>query len=154
MSGIGVSFPRLCAGMVMMIWPVLFMGCPSPGSTTPVFPADYTSSYVEVRDCRRSPEHDLSFMKVWTSPDATGPYQSRVGMFPEGAVVLKEEYSDSSCTDRLGWTVMRREAGRWRWQEVLPDRTVLEDGPLAHCQACHEPCGLTRDGFEGTCAEP
>lgn len=132
----------------------LLSGCPSPSPAEPVFPADYAASYVEVRDCRRSPEHELAFIRVLASPDAAATYQARTGTFAEGAVVLKEEYVDASCTEALGWTAMRREDGDWRWQEVAPDRAVIEDGAIPRCATCHARCVAPDEGFEGTCAVP
>jgi len=129
-------------------------GCPAP-ETAPVFPADYASSYVEVRDCRRSPEHELAYIRVLASPDAAAIYTSRSGAFPEGSVVLKEEHADPACSDRIGWTAMRREGDAWRWQEVAPDRVVIEDGAIARCAGCHARCtGGAAGGYEETCAEP
>ena len=128
-------------------------GCPSP-EAEPVFPADYESSYVEVRDCRRSPEHELAYIRVLASPDAAPVYTSRVGDFPEGAVILKEEHASAACDDRIGWTAMRREGGDWRWQEVAPDRVVIEDGAVERCASCHARCVDGTQGYQGTCAEP
>lgn len=138
----------------MLVISAPLIGCPAPPSTTPVFPADYASSFVETRDCRRSPDHDLAFIRVLASPGAAEVYSTRVGTFDEGAVVLKEEFSDPECADLLGWTAMRRESGGWRWQEVDRDRTVVEDGAVERCASCHAACGLAPLGFEGTCAEP
>ena len=128
----------------------LAVGCP-PASTAPAFPADYASSYVEVRDCRRSPEHDLAFIRILATPDAAPIYQARAGSFAEGTVILKEEYADPDCTMLEGFTVMARERGAWRWQEVTADRTVLDDGALPRCVGCHSSC---EEGFEQTCALP
>lgn len=129
-------------------------GCPAPDAS-PVFPADYAASYVEVRDCRRSPEHELAYIRVLASPEAATVYTSRSGDFPEGAVVLKEEHVDAACSDRVGWTAMRREGGGWRWQEVAPDRVVIEDGAIERCAACHARCtGGAAGGYQETCAEP
>ncbi|MDQ3036214.1 MAG: hypothetical protein M3Y87_27685 [Myxococcota bacterium] len=128
-------------------------GCPAPEPAEPVFPADYSASYLEVRDCRRSPEHELAYIRILASPDAATTYATREGSFGDGAVVVKEEYSDASCSDALGWTAMRREGGAWRWQEVAPDRVVMEDGAIERCVTCHARC-VAPLGFENTCAEP
>ena len=106
------------ARSISLLLALFAVGCPAPPSVEPVFPADYASSYTEVRDCRRSPEHDLAYIRVLASEDAREVYQTRTGDFPEGAVVLKEEHADADCTDLTGWAVMRREGGDWRWQEV------------------------------------
>ncbi|UJR85687.1 hypothetical protein [Sandaracinus amylolyticus] len=134
---------------------LLFVGCPEPEPVAPVFPADYASTFLEVRDCRRSPEHELAFIRVLASPDAAGVYTSRTGSFPVGAVIVKEEHASEGCDDPIGWTAMRREDGdAWRWQEVAPDRVVIEDGAIARCAGCHARCVAPDHGFEQTCAEP
>jgi hypothetical protein len=127
----------------------------------PLFPASYRDEYTMVRDCRTSIEHDLVSVRVWANPAATGPYQTRTGELPDGALLVKEEYSDRECTDLIGFTVMRREAGYapaegdWHWQSVAFDRNVVEDGVIFECFACHlEDCGLPPEGFDGTCAIP
>jgi hypothetical protein len=133
---------------------LVVVGCPSPPRTEPVFPADYASSYVLVRDCRRSPDHDLAFIRVLASPDAARVYNTRTGAFPEGAVIVKEEFADRACTNLSQWSAMRRERGAWRWQEVAADRTVMEDGDIPRCASCHAACGVPPDGYMGTCTQP
>jgi hypothetical protein len=141
------------ATWIAVTFVALLAGCP-PEPAEPMFPADYEASYVEVRDCRRSPEHELAFIRILASPEAASTYQTRTGTFAEGAVVLKEEYVDDACTDLLGWTAMRREGGDWRWQEVASDRVVVEDGAIERCATCHARCVAPDLGFEETCAEP
>jgi hypothetical protein len=141
---------RALVALFVALGGVTVLGCP-PSDTPPAFPADYASQYVEVRDCRRSPEHDLAFIRVLASPDAAAIYEARSGTFPEGAVILKEEFADPGCTDLDGFAVMRREGSGWRWQSVTPERRVLEDGALPRCAGCHATCDM---GFEDTCALP
>ena len=132
---------------------LLFLGC----EPEPSFPSDYAKSYVEVRNCRPSSEHDSHNIRVLASPSALGPYASRDGGFPVGAVVLKEErdYGDVGCTGPvLVWTVMKLQpdAG-WQWQSVSPERRVLGTNE-SRCIGCHATCGKPPDGYEGTCAVP
>jgi hypothetical protein len=129
----------------------------------PLFPADYLTSYTEVRDCRQSGDHDLNVVRMLASPSALEPYQGRALPFPEGAVVLKEEYDlgDVDCTGPIKqWTVMERlapgtspETLDWTWQRLDAERTVAaENGML--CIACHSGCGVAPEGYQGTCAVP
>ncbi|MEZ4451443.1 MAG: hypothetical protein R3B09_18380 [Nannocystaceae bacterium] len=129
----------------------------------PAFPADYTASYVEVRNCRGSGDHDLNNIRILAGPSALGPYQTRMDPFPIGAIVLKEEYDfgDLTCTGPIKqWTVMERLAEGsspdtldWSWQRVDVARKVVEvDTP--RCIGCHTGCGVAPDGYEGTCAVP
>ncbi|MBC7976341.1 MAG: cytochrome P460 family protein [Myxococcales bacterium] len=127
------------------------------------FPADYASSYVEVRDCRPSGDHDLNHVVILADPAAAPAYQLRDRPFPIGAVVLKAEYDfgDDTCTGPVRyWTVMvQRRAGSspatidWQWQKVDNQRVVVtEDEP--RCIGCHTTCGVAPDGYAGTCAIP
>lgn len=128
----------------------------------PLFPADYQDSYVEVRDCRgNGGSHDFNRIRVLADPLALVAYRDRSEPFPEGAVVLKEEYDadDADCTGAIRrWTVMQRRAAGddagigWRWQEVDADGIVVnEDEP--RCAGCHAGCAPP-DGYEGTCTVP
>lgn len=135
---------------------------PAPDTPQPGFPADYASTYVEVRDCRKSGDHDLSFVRMLADPRAVGPYENRTDPFPDGAVVLKEEhdFSDDTCSGKiLQWTVMVKahaatETLGWTWQRIDADRRVIEQNP-PRCQNCHLDCtGGDAVGYDYTCAEP
>jgi hypothetical protein len=145
----------------------LLSGCPNDDgnddAVEPDFPADYASSYVEVRNCRPSGDHNLNTIRILASPSALAPYQDREDPFPLDAVVLKEEFDfgDSDCSGPIKeWTVMRRlETGSssetldWHWQRVGADRRVLDENkPL--CIGCHQGCGVAPDGYDWTCAMP
>lgn len=127
----------------------------------PVFPEDYVATFQEVRDCRRSADHDLLWVRVLANAVAHGPYTNRTENFPEGSVLLKEEYADSACTDLERYTAMRREApgydpagGDFRWQRVSKSRKVEVDGKPPTCIGCHATCGVPPDGHDWTCTVP
>lgn len=133
------------------------------GGPPPAFPEDYERSYVEVRNCRGSGDHDLNNIRILVDAAALAPYQGREAPFPAGAVVLKEEYDfgDTSCSGELKqWTVMRKladgsapETLDWAWQQVDESRRVVdEDAP--RCIGCHQGCGVEPDGYGWTCAMP
>lgn len=137
-------------------------GGAEPEPTAAIFPADYQDSYVEVRGCRKSADHELEHIRVLTDPAALEPYQARRGEFPDGAVVLKEQYegSDDNCSGPIAqWTVMRKDASTndrlgWSWQRVAADRRVVESN-TASCIGCHSGCtGAPSVGYDGTCTEP
>jgi hypothetical protein len=152
---------------------VVVSGCPgdddpaddSTGGSdaAPVFPSDYEATYVEVRNCRGSGDHDLNNIRILADPAARTPYEDRAAPFPDGAVVLKEEYDfgDTTCEGPLKqWTVMQKLAPGsspdtldWAWQRVDEDRIVVEEDP-PRCIGCHTSCGVAPDGYEGTCAVP
>jgi len=87
----------------------------------------------------------------------------RASTFPDGAIVIKEEYdiADSACADDIvQWTVMVKDAAAeelngWRWQRVNPEREVVESD-TARCFGCHEACdGVAPNiGYDYTCTEP
>jgi hypothetical protein len=133
------------------------------GDVAPEFPASYAATYVEVRGCRPSGDHELHSVRILADPLAWPTYTRRDARFAEGAVVLKEEYdfADPACAGPIvEWTVMRRLAGEasgaragWAWQRVAADRAVIsEDEP--RCIGCHLQCGQPPDGHDGTCAMP
>ncbi len=138
------------------------LGCgdDAPSGPAPSFPADYASTYSEVRDCRSSSEHEFMRVRVLADAIALGPYVGRDADFPVGSVVLKEEYdfADTACAgDVIRWTVMTRlatgsspETLDWYWQEVDAARRV-ETEDENRCIGCHTGCGVPPDGYQGTC---
>ncbi len=142
----------LCAAALF----VFLCGC----EPAPAFPSDYAKTFVEVRNCRLSSEHDSHNIRILASPTALGPYKSRDGGFPLGAIVLKEErdFGDVNCSSPvLLWTVMTATndggVNGWHWQSVSPERRVLSTNE-SRCIGCHAGCGQGPDGYEGTCAVP
>tara|TARA_R110002096_G_scaffold44524_9_gene119887 strand:+ start:45961 stop:46428 length:468 start_codon:yes stop_codon:yes gene_type:complete len=142
----------------------LSYGCSDDAdSTPPLFPDDYQTSYVEVRNCRPSGDHELNNIRILAAPDALVSYRDRNENFSEGAVVLKEEYEfdDRDCLGEVKqWTVMRKLADGtdpsaldWDWQKVDGAGVVVEENTPS-CFGCHTGCGSAPDGFDGTCAVP
>jgi hypothetical protein len=133
------------------------------GGPEPHFPEDYAASYREVRDCRGSGDHDLHNIRILADPAAITPYENRTDPFPEGAVVLKEEYDfgDLACEGEVvQWTVMQRLASGsspstldWAWQQIDFDRRVVAED-LPRCIQCHQACDAPPDGYTSTCAMP
>lgn len=133
------------------------------GDPVPAFPANYAASFVEVRDCRASADHDLMRIKVLADPSSAAAYQQRDRPFPDGGVVLKAEYdfSDMDCTgDVVQWTVMESlpegsapDTGDWHWQKVDVTRKVVSEND-ERCITCHMACGGPPDGYRGTCTVP
>jgi hypothetical protein len=125
-------------------------------------PAEYLSSFVEVRDCRRGGDHDFEFVRVLADPIALEPYMTRGESIPEGGFLLKEQYdpADETCSgDLIEWTLMKRlpmgsapESLDYAWQRVYASGEV--DNDVQGCINCHTRCGILPDGFDGTCAVP
>jgi hypothetical protein len=133
------------------------------GGEPALFPADYATTYVEVRNCRFSLEHDLVRMRVLASPDALTPYNGRTAPFPTGAIVLKEQYDggDDTCTGPIfNVTVMQKldvgsapETLDWNWQETDAEYRAV-DTDIDRCTRCHTDCGKPPEGYDGTCTVP
>jgi hypothetical protein len=130
-----------------------------------LLPADYPLRFVEVRDCRRSVEHGLVNILIRTDSVMAPIYESGPYPFPVGTLVVKEEYAGANqgCTQRVGTTLMRKEApgydpahNDWHWQRLDAAGTVVLDGRgsggLAACASCH--AGKACRGRDFTCAEP
>lgn len=126
---------------------------PAP-AVTPIFPANYRNTYIEVRNCRFSIEHDGVAIRVLTNPLAVQPYLENHNPLPVGSIVVKEEYNDSDCSDDsklVRWRAMRKEEpgfdafGDWHWQWVNRNRTVRYDDKTT-CIGCHlAPACVERD---------
>ncbi len=151
-----------------LLLPLLLLaaaGCPGDDDLgPPLFPEDYADTYTEVRDCRSGADHDLHNIRVVADPEAVGPYMNRTDPFPDGAVLIKEEYDfgDDDCTGEiLQWTVMVRGVAEgtpedrlgWQWQKVVPEREVKSNDDH-RCYDCHSLCGVEPDGYDGTCTVP
>ena len=129
----------------------------------PPFPDDYRTSYTEVRDCRKSGDHNLNNIRVLAGPTALDAYQNRTVSFPVDSVVIKEEFdfSDLDCTGEvILWTVMQRlpegssaSTLDWTWYQVDRDRNITSKN-FSACIGCHTGCGNPPDGYQGTCAVP
>jgi hypothetical protein len=129
----------------------------------PVFPADYATTYQQVRNCRFSLEHDLVRMRVLAAPDAFTAYTGRAEPFPTGAILLKEQYdsADMACEGPIiGITVMQKlDVGSspatldWFWQETDENARPIAIDSM-RCTRCHTSCGKAPEGYDGTCTMP
>lgn len=113
----------------------------------PLLAADYRNVYPVVDGCRASVDHNFAYMIVRTDPHsapmfARGPYP-----LPVGSVIVAEHYEDAWCSQRAGWTVMKKEsagsdpaAGDWRWARLDGQRRTIETDESAGCARCHAIC--------------
>lgn len=154
---------------------VLAAGCSGPGNDdehadagppdagpAPVFPSNIERTYQEMRDCRQSHEHELHYIRVLASPSAQAPYTalSPDMPYPVGATLVKVEYDDEDCSERVLYTAYRKLAlgenpigNDWLWQRVSPEREVLEQGAPWRCINCHSYHCAPPNGYDLTCAE-
>ena len=115
-----------------------------------------------MRDCRQSGDHDLNQIRILADPAALGPYTDRADPFPEGAVVLKEEYEfgDVDCSGPIRqWTAMTKlptgsdpDNLDWFWERVDSGRRVVDE-QNPRCAGCHDDCEPP-DGYDFTCTVP
>lgn len=140
-------------------------GCAEVDSFQPqqVIPPDYRTTFVQVRGCRSSVEHDLVNILVRTSPAVAAIYDTGPLPFPQGTVIVKEEYSDSRCTSLTAYTVMKKDkpgtdtaGGDWRWYKVDHlDRIIQQGAGTKRCSGCHaNNCGGSHAARDFTCALP
>lgn len=154
-----------CASAAVAVAIALAAAACGGDGPAPLLPADYAATFVEVRDCRPSGDHDLRNIRVVADPAAAQRYLARdTDDVAAGALIVKEEldFGDTACAGPvLQWTVMQRSADAdadprllgWTWQRIDPDRTVVsQDEP--RCFGCHAECGVAPDGYLGTCAVP
>ncbi len=158
--------PRTLLSLVVLM--VSFAGGCDSEDTSPakIYPADWRESYLEVRGCRASPDHDLEFVSLWMDPASKAQWDSCVDAFPEGdstcgdpfpegATFLKPQYLDPACTELARLSIARKasgfdDVGGWHWQEVLVTNgreRVSHDGALTRCSGCHALC----DGHDMRC---
>ena len=131
---------------------------PPEPSRDAVFPADYRESFVQLRTCRQSIEHDLEFVELWVSPDHAALFDDCVSPalpcdapLPAGVVVIKPQFLDAGCSTPIRTAAAQRLHGEdlgdgaaWLWQEVDPDgRSTGNDGTA--CIACHQHCDPAYD---------
>ncbi|MEO6951035.1 MAG: cytochrome P460 family protein [Polyangia bacterium] len=138
-------------------------GCGGPSAPKYVsgLPADYATTFKQVRPCRSSTEHNLDNVTVFTDDAAYIPYTGRMEPFPTGAVVVKPEYDidDTDCSGNIiQWTVMvKLDNGTspltndWRWQRIFADKKVVTQDDR-NCINCHADC--TDYGYAFTCSAP
>jgi len=133
-------------------------GGTKPPGTDLIFPENFLDTYVLVRDCRFSTEHDGLQIRVYCNPEDAARYTDGNYPFPEGCTLVKIESSDENCTQVVRYSAMRRLAdgaassvGNWEWQRVDADFKAITETPASGCFSCHAGCTHGRDF---TCTDP
>ena len=136
------------------------LACAEVDSPNPVevLPDDYRTAFVEVRGCRSSSDHDLNNILVRVHANLKTIYESGPYPFPQGALVVKEEFRDLQCTDLIAYSVMRKEAanaqpanGDWTFLKLDPRRRVIQQNE-PRCTSCHAQVACR--GRDRVCADP
>ena len=82
-----------------------------------------------------------AYLTTYVSPDVLAALQSKSGNLPDGAILVKENYSPEKTLAAV--TVMYRrtgynpEGGDWFWLKYAPDKTILAEGKVDGCINCH-----------------
>jgi hypothetical protein len=125
---------------------LVLAACAEVDSPSPkmVLPSDYRTAFVPVRPCGPVNEHGLISVVVRVRNEQSSVYDNGPYPYPEGSLIVKEEYRDDQCTDLSGYTAMRKEApgyfpagGDWQWFRLDPYGVILQDGKQPACSQCH-----------------
>ncbi|MBK8271292.1 MAG: cytochrome P460 family protein [Planctomycetes bacterium] len=130
--------------------------CDSANPTIdPIVPADYRTTFTEVRNCRFSIEHDGVQIRVWANDIAMAAYLAEENPLPVGSIIVKEEFAGGTCDDDSELnilSVMRKEAAGfdnedkdWHFQEVNPTSRVVITNTKTDCIECHRNDCSARD---------
>jgi hypothetical protein len=82
-----------------------------------------------------------SLLITYVSPNTLKALRNRTGRLPDGAILIKENYSRQKKL--LSTTVMYRlegynpTGGDWFWLKISPNRLILEEGKVKECIECH-----------------
>lgn len=119
-------------------------------TTEPIYPADYRTSFTQVRDCRFSIEHDGVNIRVWANDIALAAYLAEADELPVGSVIIKEEFAGGTCDSDDDLTLisaMRKEDPGfdsedrdWHFQEVTPSDRRVVNNSKTDCTECHRTC--------------
>ncbi len=82
-----------------------------------------------------------AYLTTYVSPPVLEALQGKTGQLPDGAIIVKENYSPGK--ELAAITVMYRrtgyntEGGDWFWLKYAPDQTILAEGRVDGCINCH-----------------
>ena len=128
--------------------------CDSEEPPLPVISADSVIAYLDEVDYQESWElwpgrgekyqgddpHG-ALLTTYLNPAAFEALDNKAGVLPNGAIVVKENYTPGS--ELAATTVMYKRTGYnpdhndWFWLKVLADGTVEKEGMVMGCQECH-----------------
>ena len=128
--------------------------CGSEEPALPVISADSVIAYLDEVDYQESWElwpgrgekyqgddpHG-ALLTTYLNPAAFEALDNKAGVLPNGAIVVKENYTPGS--ELAAITVMYKRTGYnpdhndWFWLKVLADGTVEKEGMVMGCQECH-----------------
>lgn len=148
------SLRLLIPALLLAFGIVAVAACGSDEPALPVTSSDSVIAYLEEVDYQESWElwpglgeryqgddpHG-ALLSTYLNPAAFEALENKAGIMPDGAIVLKENYTPES--DLAATTVMYKRTGYnpdhndWYWLKVLADGTVEKEGMVMGCQGCH-----------------
>lgn len=99
----------------------------------------------------KSGDHSGSFVRSYYNDVAGGAIADWSGSFPDGAIMVKEQFEDDAGTKPVGHTVMWKVEGfdpahgDWYWASFGPSGEVQRAGSIADCYGCHQATAMTAD---------
>jgi hypothetical protein len=95
-------------------------------------------------DLIKSGLHNGDFVRSYMNPVAVAAIANFTGTFPEGTILVKEQYSDAEGKVKTGHTVMLKidgydsEHGDWFWVAYnAKGETTVHNGMAPYCSDCH-----------------
>lgn len=82
-----------------------------------------------------------ALLTTYVSADGMNAFEGKVGALPNGAMVVKENYTADKKLAAI--TVMYKSkgydaaAGDWFWLKYGPDGTIMKEGKVKGCIGCH-----------------
>lgn len=82
-----------------------------------------------------------AYLTTYVNPAAMAALENKKGQFPDGSIIVKENYSPEK--ELAAITLMYRrtgynpEGGDWYWLKYAPDKTILAEGKIDGCINCH-----------------
>ena len=117
-----------------------------------VAPENFQDSYSKLHECKPSAHPRADYVITWLSPDALPVWEAWAegdaeADFELGAIAVKSQYRDSSCSELTGYTLMEKTSveadapnGGWKWQFTNEYGECSNCDAGASCAGCHGGC--------------
>ncbi len=82
-----------------------------------------------------------AYLTTYVSPAVLKSIQDKRAQLPDGAIIVKENYSPekelAAVTVMYKRTGYNPESGDWYWLKYAPDKVILAEGKVDGCINCH-----------------
>lgn len=99
----------------------------------------------------KSGDHSGAFVRSYYNDVAAGAVANWSGSFPDGTILVKEQFEDEAGTKPVGHTIMWKvegfdpEHGDWYWAAFGAAGQAQRTGAIADCYGCHQATAMTAD---------